>query len=68
MHKKADVESKLEPSHMDRFNAALRQVLSVPKSELRRLLDEEKASKIGKLKPGPKPKTSVSAPAFRESN
>lgn len=45
---------------MDRFNTALRQILQVPKVELNRMLAEEKASKAGKTKPGPKPKTSVS--------
>lgn len=40
----------------DRFNAALRQVLSVSKEELNRRLAEEKKLKAGKVKPGPKPK------------
>jgi hypothetical protein len=41
---------------MDRFNAALRQVLQVPKKELSRLLAEEKTAKAGKPKPGTRPK------------
>jgi len=59
MREKAE---KASTSQMDRFREGLRQVLSVPKSELKRLLEEEKASKAGKLKPGPKPKSS-SVPA-----
>jgi hypothetical protein len=53
---------------MDRFNAALRHVLKVSKNDLNRLLAEEKASKVGKVKPGPKSKSSVSVPASHESD
>jgi len=45
---------------MNRFNNALRHILQVPKSELNRMLAEEKDAKKGKTKPGPKPKTSPS--------
>jgi hypothetical protein len=45
---------------IDRFNAGLRQVLSVSKSDLNRMLAEEKSAKAGKAKPGPKPKSSAS--------
>jgi hypothetical protein len=45
---------------MDRFNTALRQVLSVSKTDLKRLLAEDNIAKAGKAKPGPKPKTSSS--------
>ncbi len=45
---------------MDRFNEGLRRVLSVSKTDLKRILAEEKASKAGKVKPGPKPKSSAS--------
>ncbi len=45
---------------MRRFNNALRDVLSVSKSDLNQMLEDERRSKIGKLKPGPKPKTSAS--------
>jgi hypothetical protein len=41
---------------MSRFNNVLRQIVQIPKTELNRLLAEEKASKTGKTKPGPKPK------------
>jgi hypothetical protein len=44
---------------MDRFRDGLRQVLSVSKADLNRMLAEEKAAKVGKVKPGPKPKTSA---------
>ncbi len=46
---------------MRRFNNALRGVLSVSKSDLNRMLEEERRSKIGKPKPGPKPKRKISA-------
>jgi hypothetical protein len=52
---------------MERFREGLRQVLSVPKSELKRLLAEERASKTGKTKPGPKPKVSPSDHVSAES-
>jgi hypothetical protein len=48
---------------MRRFNDALRDVLSVSKSDLNRMLEDERRSKIGKVKPGPKPKTSPSGHA-----
>ena len=54
------VHNESETAPMDRFNAALRQILQVPKTELNRLLAEEKTAKAGKVKPGPKPKTSPS--------
>jgi hypothetical protein len=47
---------------MDRFRDGLRQVLSVSKTDLNRMLAEEKAANLGKVKPGPKPKTFPSAP------
>lgn len=49
-----------ESPEMQRFNSALQQILQVPKTELKRLLAEDKVSKMGKTKPGPKPKTSPS--------
>jgi len=48
---------------MDRFRDGLRQVLSVSKADLKKMLDAEKAAKVGKVKPGPKPKISSSAHA-----
>ena len=54
-------------SAMDRFNDGLRQVLSVSKTDLHRLLEKDKASKAGKVKRGPKPKSSASARVSRES-
>ena len=47
----------------ERFNAALKSVLSVSKSELQEILEAEKRANAGKLKPGPKPKTSASGRA-----
>jgi hypothetical protein len=46
-----------------RFNDALRRVLSVSKKDLNQMLEDERRSKIGKLKPGPEPKTSASGHA-----
>jgi hypothetical protein len=43
---------------MQRFNGALRSVLSVSKSDMQKMLEDERQSKIGKVKPGPKPKAS----------
>ena len=48
--------SQPKSTEMRRFNNALRDVLSVSKSDLNQMLEEERRSKIGKLKPGPKPK------------
>jgi hypothetical protein len=49
-------------SEMTRFNNALRGVLSVSKSDLKRLLEEEKVSHNLRQKPGRKPKSVASAP------
>jgi hypothetical protein len=53
---------------MNRFRDGLRQVLSVSKADLNRLLADDKAAKAGKLKPGPKPKSSASVPASSGSD
>jgi len=45
----------------NRFNDALRGVLRVSKSDLNQMLEDERRSKIGKPKPGPKPKLRTSA-------
>ena len=45
---------------MQRFNDALRGVLRVSKGDLSRMLEQERRSKIGKVKPGPKPKRKTS--------
>jgi hypothetical protein len=45
---------------MQRFNSALRSVLSVSKCDMQKMLEDERQSKIGKVKPGPKPRTSAS--------
>ena len=55
-----------KPEAMERFNEALRSVLRVSKTDLSRMLEEERRSKIGKLKPGPKPKTSGRAASDRD--
>jgi hypothetical protein len=47
-------------AEMKRFNDALRSVLQVSKSDLNQMLADEKIANAGKLKPGPKPKTSAS--------
>jgi hypothetical protein len=49
----AAVEKGSNPE-MNQFNNALRKVLSLSKTDLQKLLAEEKASKVGKQKPGPK--------------
>jgi hypothetical protein len=46
---------------MQRFNNALRSVLRFSKGDLNQMLEEERRSKIGKVKPGPKPKRRTSA-------
>ena len=46
-----------------RFNDALRSVLQVSKNDLNQMLADEKRVNAGKLKPGPKPKTSASGHA-----
>jgi len=40
------------------FESALKTVLRVSKSDLNRMLADEKRAKAGKLKPGPKPRKS----------
>jgi len=46
-----------------RFDNAMRQILQVSKTDLNRMLAEEKAANAGKPKRGPKPKTSASGHA-----
>lgn len=58
--------SQPKSAEMRRFNNALRDVLSVSKSDLNQMLEAERQSKIGKTKPGPKPKTSASGHAASE--
>jgi hypothetical protein len=53
------LQSHISPE-MDRFHEGLRKVLSVSKASLNQMLADEKKIKEGKLKPGPKPKTSPS--------
>ncbi len=52
--------SRPKTEEMQRFEGALRSVLSVSKSDMQKMLEDERRSKIGKPKPGPKPKTSAS--------
>lgn len=54
---------KHEPKaqQMQRFNTALGSILRVSKSDLNQMLEDERRSKIGKVKPGPKPKRRTSA-------
>jgi len=58
--------SRSKTAEMRRFNNALRDVLSVSKSDLNQMLEDERRSKIGKPKPGPKPKSSASGHAASE--
>jgi hypothetical protein len=51
---------KPKAEKMQRFNDALRGVLRVSKGDLSRMLEQERRSKIGKVKPGPKPKRKTS--------
>lgn len=55
---------KSSPKHSPeytRFDRAMKQILQVSKTDLNRMLAEEKAANAGKPKRGPKPKTSVPA-------
>jgi hypothetical protein len=52
-----------QSAEMMRFNESLRQVMQVTKPELNALLKDEKAIAEVRQKRGPRPKTSVSAPA-----
>jgi hypothetical protein len=52
---------------MDRFNAALRQVVQVSKQDLNRLLAADKSAKAAKKNQSSKPKSS-SARAVNESD
>jgi hypothetical protein len=57
------VDKHSDISAMDRFSDALRGVLSVSKSDLNRLIAEDKAAHPEPRKAGRKPKSSASAPA-----
>jgi hypothetical protein len=61
------MKSKPSPEYQ-KFTGALRTVLQVSKNDMNRMLDEERRSKIGKVKPGPKPKTSTSGRAASDSD
>jgi len=54
------MSAKQNTPEMQRFNNALRNVLQVSKSDLNKMLADEKRANAGKPKPGPKPKTSAS--------
>jgi hypothetical protein len=49
-----------KPREQTRFEAALRQVLTVSKQDLAGMLEEERRQNAGKPKRGPRPKSSVS--------
>jgi len=51
---------KPKPDELTAFKQALRTVLSVSKTELKRRLELEKIANAGKPKRGPKPKCSAS--------
>jgi hypothetical protein len=57
------MSAKQNTPEMRRFNDALRGVLGVSKGDLQQMLEDERLAKIGKPKPGPKPKTSASGHA-----
>jgi hypothetical protein len=58
--------TRIASEHYARFSSALRRVLQVSKTDLNRMLADEKLAKVGKPKPGPKPKrSSVSGHASR---
>jgi hypothetical protein len=61
------MKSKPSPKY-EKFAGALRTVLQVSKSDMNRMLEEERVSKIGKTKPGPKPKTSTSGRAVSDKD
>jgi hypothetical protein len=52
--------SKQKSPELQRFEGALKSVLSVSKSDMQKMLDEEKQANADKPKRGPKPKTSAS--------
>lgn len=54
------MNSSVKPNpEFEKFNDAMRRVLSVSKAELQRRIDAEKLANAGKPKRGPKPKTSA---------
>jgi len=61
------MKSKPSPEYQ-KFTTALQTVLQVSKSDMNRMLEEERVSKIGKTKPGPKPKTSTLGHAVSDSD
>lgn len=50
-----------ENSEAEKFDAGVRKILSVSHDELMRREEQWKKSREGKVKPGPKPKTSTEA-------
>jgi hypothetical protein len=60
---KETVENHPRSPEMNNFNDALRRVLRVSKAELKKRLSQEEASKAGKPKRGPRPKSSTSSGA-----
>jgi len=52
------MKPKVNSEHLARFSNALGTVLQVSKTDLSRMLADEKRANAGKLKPGPKPKHS----------
>ena len=66
---KSKLDSETTPEQkFDRFRSALRGVSQVSKNDLNQLLTDEKRANAGKLKPGPKPKNSVSGHAVSEKD
>ena len=64
---KSKLDSETTPEQkFTRFQSALRGVAHVSKSDMTQRLADEKQAKAGKLKPGPKPKTSASGHAVSD--
>lgn len=64
---KSKLDSETTPEQkFDRFRSALRDVGQVSKNDLNQMLADEKRANAGKLKPGPKPKTSASGHAISD--
>jgi hypothetical protein len=50
-----------EKSECEKFDAGVRRILSVSHDEVKRREEQWKRDRAGKVKPGPKPKTSARA-------
>lgn len=62
------MDKKLKSDEYTAFQGTLRRVLQVSKSELERRIAEDNASRAGKPKRGPKPRSSASDRVFFEKD